>query len=60
MHHPTDRIVHTMAFVTPVMMVGKVERNVLVNEIYNTVIWEPWNVGMKRMFSYTKFQQIFI
>ena len=33
MHHPTDRISHTTAFVTPVRMK---ERNVLFNDALNT------------------------
>ena len=52
MHHPTDRIAHATAFVTPVVEhwlerlglgLGRKERNVLFNDALNTflftVIW---------------------
>ena len=39
MHHPTDRIPHTTAFVTPVVEPGRKEENVLFNDALNNFIY---------------------
>ena len=42
MHHPTDRIIHTTAFVTPVM-----EHWLLFNDAHNT--FYLWLYGIRHM-----------
>ena len=51
MHHPTDRIAHTMAFVTPVMenwlerdLEGRKEGNVLFNDALNTFYLQLYDI----------------
>ena len=52
MHHPTDRMTHTMAFVTPVMehwqyekYDGRTEGNVLFNDALNTFYLQLSGIG---------------
>ena len=50
MHHPTDRIVHTTAFVLPVMEhwldEGRKEGNVLFNDACNTIYIRLYGICM--------------
>ena len=56
MHHPTDRIAHTTAFVTPIVLRSQrfKERNILFNEALNTFYLRLYGVGHTLKDQYAK------